>query len=46
MKNEAKPNNINNSVLKIGLFYVHPMAQENKLTLDGLWGSLKSGENR
>ena len=28
---------------KIGLLYVHPIsAQENKLTLDGLWGSLKS----
>lgn len=28
---------------KIGLFYVYPIsAQENKLTLDGLWGSLKS----
>ena len=29
--------------VKIGLFYVHPIsAQENKLTLDGLWGSIKS----
>lgn len=28
---------------KIGLFYVYPIsAQENKLTLDGLWGNLKS----